>query len=225
MKKRFVVFLALGLLILPFFFLNGVKAQDDNTNVAFGLNSEQIENTTTQLTTSWAYLAKEWKTILLKNSVVQAIDAFCTKISVVFFVLFAEQYSLSMKLLFVIIFWFFFLFVFFNILKYYSAFSKQISFVISLLIILVSAHIKLLELPANGLIWIFFGTKAWWVKLIWGVAIFAAMILIYTFIKKFGKNYKEGRAKAKEELNRLRLEGQVQAGQPMADALSKISKE
>ncbi|MEK6913706.1 MAG: hypothetical protein AABW47_03490 [Nanoarchaeota archaeon] len=223
MKKKVWV-LIFGLLILPLFFLNGINAQDETPGMPFGLNQEKIENADVKLTTSWEYLSKEWRTILLGNSIVQTIDAFCTKISNVFFVLFSEPYSLSFKLFFIMFFWFYFIFAFYNIFSNFSTFSKLVSFGISVLLVLMSAHLKFLEIPANALIWLFFGDKEWWIKLIWGVVVLTVLVLVFVLIKKFGKNYKEERQKVKDALNSMKLGGQVKTGEAMTDALSKFSQ-
>jgi hypothetical protein len=185
---------------------------------------EISEDSAIPVASSWDYLSQEWKSILLDNSIVRSVDYFFTSISPVFFVLFSEPYSMSLRLLFIVIFWFFFLIAFYRIFKYYSTFSKLISFGISFLIALIASHLKLAELPATALIWLFFGEKPWWIKLIAGIVILFVLVGIIVLIKKFGKNYKERRAKVKEELNQMKLEGQVKAGEQITDALSKFAQ-
>jgi hypothetical protein len=202
--------------------LPNCSAEEYDTAVSdsLGVNASQFEDTSTKLTTSWDYLSKEWKTILLGNSVVRGIDSFFQQISVVFLVLFAMDYSMSFLLLFVILIWIYALVFLYNGFKNFSLFSKGVSFIISLGLVIAMAHMKILEVPANGLVWLFFGEKEWWVKLIIGVVVLFFLVMAFLFLKKFGKQFKEKRQKKRDEMNRMKLEQGAKVGEELTKAAS-----
>lgn len=221
MKKSFAI-LFLCLLVLPLF-LNLAASQD--TGLPSGLNPEQIQNTTGRISAEWDYLGKEWKNILLNNPTVKAVDSFLTKIDGVFFVLFGIHYSLSPALFITIFLWIFFLIAFFGIFKNYASFKKEISLIISFLLVITMSHIKLIELQVNFLMSLLFSNKPWWVRLIFLVVIIAFIGIILILEKTFGKQIAANRKKMKEDLNRLKTELAGKSTEEIAKALSKFSKE
>lgn len=224
MKRLGIALICVLLLILPLT-LSIIRAQGEASGDSLGLlTPEQIEGSTVKLTSSWDYLSKEWKTILLGNPIVKEADSFFQQINPVFFILFASDYSFSLKLLLVIILWVFVLFLLYTFFKYYTSFSKIVSFGMSFLIAIMFAHVKLIEMPVNALIWFFFGEKPWWIKLIIGVIILAILMAVFMFLKKFGKQIKENRKKRKDELNSLKLEVQTKAGESVTEAFSKFQQ-
>ena len=82
MKKGWIILLSLVLLFSIIFLikLNVVKAQDEMPGLPISTGQmEQIENLSNSLPNKWEYLQKEWKTILTKNKVMNAIDSFMNK--------------------------------------------------------------------------------------------------------------------------------------------------
>lgn len=221
MKKSFAI-LFLCLLILPLF-LNILMSQE--TGIPSGLNPEQIENTTQGISAQFDYLAREWKNILLANPTINAIDAFFQKASVVFFILFGIQYSLSPALFFTLLLWFFFLIAFFGIFKNFASFKKWISLIIAFLLVIVMSHIGLIEKQANFLAWLLFSDKPWWMRLLFIFGIFAVIVIVLILENKFGKQFEKKKKKQKEEADRMKVETAAKAGQPWVEALSKEGKE
>jgi hypothetical protein len=225
MKKSRLFFCLIILLALPFMLnISSADEYDSAVSNTLGINYTQVEETTTGLTSNWEYLSKEWGTILLKNSIVQAIDSFFHKINIVFFVLFAENYSLSLKLLLMVILWVFILFFVNKIFKYYSTFSKPVSFGIAFILDLMFSHIGAISFPVDNLLWLFFGQKTWWAKLIIAIVAIAILSIMNFLVVKYGKQWKENRRKMKDLLNSKKLDSQTKAGEQISDALSKISK-
>ena len=222
MKKEIFIF-AVSLLILPLM-LNFILADDFDSaaSEALGVNYSQIEEASTNLNSwSWDYLSNEWKTMLLGNSFVKGADSFLQSINVVFFVLFGIDYSLSLKFLLVVILWFYVLFRFDNLFKDVTLFSRGVSFVISFGLMIVMAHMGIIEAPVDGIMWLFFSQKTWWMKLIIAVVIIAVLVFIAILIKKFGFRFKENRKKMKEEMERMQLERGAKVGEALSKAAAK----
>jgi len=208
----------LGLLLMSFFsFVNFVSAEDI-PGMPSELNPEQLEETVGSLSEKWEYLAREWKNILLGNSVVKAIDSFLQKINIVFVVLFAKDYSMSLALLLIIFFWVFLLFKFNRILRDFTAFPKSIAIVISLCLVIILAQFKLLEKLASFVILIVFGEKPWWLSLLIGLLILMGVVFAGVFISKFGAQIAENRRKRKEQIERIKLESGANVGESMTKA-------
>jgi len=227
MNKKVYIILLLGLLIL---FLNfnygnnnfirgeifegeGGEFGGAGASGIFGITPESG----IKLTEKWDYLGKEWKTILMQNSIVKAIDSFLQKISIIFSVLFGVNYSLSLSLFLTVFLWVCLFFLVFNILGY-TIFSKWVAVVISIGIAIGAAQIKLFQIPVNLIIGLFFGEKPWWIKLIIGAAIVILILVVIVFIKTFGKKFAESKKKAEEEKSRIKLE----TGGKISEQLSKI---
>ena len=167
----------------------------------------------------WDYLGKEWKTILFNNPVVIAIDSFLTKINVVFLVVFGINYSFSIQFLFTIILWLFFISWINNVFKIVSIFSEKICLLISIALIIGGAQIGMLEWPVNTLIWVLFGQKELWMKLIIGLVTIIALFLIGMFLKKFAKQAKKNREELRIEKDKMELH----QGAKVAEAISEAT--
>lgn len=213
MKKKIVV-LILSFLTL-FLLLNSARAQNE-IPLPGGINTGQIENTTNQIGNAagqfgqpnqyWTYIGNEIQKIILGNPITVTIDNFLHMISPAFVVLFGVPYSLSVSLLFIIALWTYFLLVINNILKNYASLSKWISRAVALLMVIIMAQFKLFEKQINLVIFLLFGDKPWWLKLIFGIIIVVILMLLFIYIKKFGKQIAIKRKKMKEEENRFKLE-------------------
>jgi len=215
MKKLGFV-LIFGLLILPLF-LNGLNSANDS----LGLNPEQIEETTTKITTLLGRTGEEWKVLLLENAFVKGMDSFFQEINIAFLVLFATDYSFSLELLFTVILWGYCLFFLYRAFSDFSLFSKGVSFVIALGLVMVMTHMKIIGFVVKSLMWLLFGEKEWWVSLIIGVIILFLLITLFMFLKKFGKKFKEDRQKRKDELNSMKLEAGAKVGEALSEEAGK----
>jgi hypothetical protein len=201
MKKKIWILISGLLILLLFFNVLNVQGAD-----SFGLNPEQIENTTTKITASWDYLSKEWKTILLGNSFVKGADSFFQSINIVFLVLFNTDYSMSLKLLLIVALWIVLIIISYNLLKNFLSLSSIISLGISLAIVISIAHFNWINDLIDIFMWFFFAQKTWWTKLIIGAAIAIIITTIFVLIKKFGKRFKERMQRDRDEVNRSKLE-------------------
>jgi uncharacterized membrane protein YuzA (DUF378 family) len=191
------------------------KIADASSNFFGGTSGSGIA-----LTSNWAATGKQWKDSLMANPFVMALDSFFQKINFVFLALFGIQYSLSLALFLTLFLWFYFFFLFNNILKM-SLFSKGVCLLVSLGLTIVSAQVGLFSKMVNFIIQLFFGEKTWWMKVIIGVLILLGLVLVFAFIKRFGKQYKENKKKWKDEENRLKLEVGAKAGEALSKAVSK----
>lgn len=222
-KKLGLLFLAI--LILPF--LMGILNSQgtDIPGLPSGVNPPQIENTTNQVTNvalNWQTIAQQWKTSLLQNPVVYKVNSFFQDISIVFRVLFGQNYSMSLTLLIIIILWIFFLISLNRIFKDFTSFSKGVSFIISLLLVVVMAQINLLGAMSTFIIKLIFGTNnPLWMQLLFAFIIAMIILFIMVLIKKFGKQSVKKRQEKKDEENRFKLESEVKAGEPLAKEFEK----
>jgi hypothetical protein len=210
MNKKILMIFILSLFLFPFIF-NFVSSQPDSSTI-FGISPDSG----VKLTEKWESLGKNWKDMLMENSVVRGIDSFFQKIDPLFSILFGVEYSLSLSLLFTILLWMYTFFLFNGILGN-SLFSKWVSLAISLGVTIGIAQLKLFQISTNFIIGIFFGEQPWWAKVIIGIGIFAILAILFVLVKNFGKQFAASRKKLKEEKDRLKLHTGGVAG----DALSK----
>jgi hypothetical protein len=214
MNNKIGVIFVLVLLLSPFI-LNFVSSQVESPNI-FGINPESG----IKLTEKWEYLGKEWKTILMRNVVVQTIDSFLQKIGFIFVVALGTSYSLSLAFFLTLFLWVYLFLVLLNILGN-TIFSKWVSVVISLGLAIGAAQIKLLQMPVNLIIGLFFGEKPWWIKLIIGVVIVLILVIVFVLIKTFGKKFAENKQKMEDMKNRLKLGTGAKIGEKMSSIFKK----
>lgn len=135
--KRRLFFILICLLLFGSLVVRADLQQDVESNV------QKIEDTQKKIedigSVKWDYLGKEWKNIFLKNKVISTIDAFFTKVSVIFEILIGIKYSFSLAFFFIVLVWFYLLFNLSYLMK--TFFSKGISWVLSFLILLIFARI------------------------------------------------------------------------------------
>lgn len=190
------------------------------------LSPDKIDETTSKATQRWEYLKKEWKTVLLKNKIVSAIDSALTKINIVFKVLFNKDYELlSASFWIIILLWLFFFYIFGTIIKDFSTFSSGISFIISALLTIVCAQVNLLSMQANFLIWLasaaFGNSQPWWASMLVWTGIFIVLVIVMTVVNKFGGQMKANREKTKLLEERLKIKTGAISGEALTKAMSK----
>jgi hypothetical protein len=228
MSKNIWMFFIISLFVL-FGVSNFVKAADVGTIV--NTSSALVEagsnffggtsGTGVNLAAKWAYLGQEWKTNLMKNQIISAMDSFFQSINFVFVILFAVDYSLSLAVSFIIILWFYFFFASHNLLKLTSIFSKWVCLLVSFGLTIILAQVGLFSMIVNFIIQLFFGDKTWWMKLILGAGIVLGLILLLALIMNFGKQASENKKKRKDEENRIKLETGAKISEAMSHAFKK----
>jgi hypothetical protein len=228
MNKRGYAFLLVGLFILV-----GVLnfAKSDYTSSIINASSTIAEASSNflggtsdsgvSLTSKWADIGKQWKDSLMANPFIHGVDLFFQSINFVFLALFGVSYSLSLAVFFIIILWFYFFFAFHNLLKMSSIFSKWVCLLISLGLTIILAQAGLFSMIVNSIIQLFFGEQTWWMKVIIGILILVGLVLVFAFIKKFGKQFAESKKKRKDEENRIKLETGAKVGEVLSKGISK----
>jgi hypothetical protein len=230
MNKKRVAILTLVLLVLPLIVINLNLAKADSLP-GTGIDTNQVENVTNQVNNvanqfgqpskAWTYMGQELQKLILQNSVVRGIDSFLNKISFVFVIFFGVKYSMSVSLFFIIALWVYFFLTYCSIFKNFSSFSRWISRVVSLLLVVIMAQLKLFEKMINLVIYLLFGSKPWWVKALIAVGIAVVLFLLLWYIKKFGSQIKENRKKMKEAEARAKLELAAATGETFTKTVGK----
>tara|TARA_Y100000034_G_scaffold114872_1_gene151423 strand:- start:683 stop:1414 length:732 start_codon:yes stop_codon:yes gene_type:complete len=220
MKKRVIsLSLLLSILILNLFVVSLASAApvipnlpgsgDINPETGLPVEVEKISEIGKGLTDKEKrdeYLSREWGKIILKNKVIAAIDSFFTKISPVFRILFGEPYSFSLRLLLIIIFWSVILFVLFKQMQTFSGLSSSTSFGVAFLVNVIIAQTKVFSRILDFFIWLLFGEKPWWMKILILAAVIVGLIVIYYLIKKFGVVWKKAKKQTEEKTKQLKQE-------------------
>ncbi len=213
MKRIFYLLLIFGLLIFPF--ISGfVNSTSEGTSI-FGISADSG----VKLTEKWDYLGKEWKIILMGNPFITAIDLFFKAISFIFAVLLGIPYSLSIAFFLTMGLWLYFFFLFNRILSN-SLFSKWVALGISFGSSILLAQVGLFQWASSQIIGLFFGEKAWWMKLIIGTVVITALVTAFLFGIIFSKQIAMSKKKNKDEINRIKLEAGAKTGEALSKSVS-----
>jgi hypothetical protein len=210
MKKRILIFVFVFFLVLFSLFSNFIQAEEL-------LSEEGLMG----LEAKWQYLGKEWKTILLDNVVVGTIDSFLKKINIVFVVIFGIDYSLSFQFLFTVILWFFMLSCVHSMFTLISIFSGWASFLISIGGVILFVQTGGFKPVVNWFIWVLFGQKTWWMKLIIGIGTIVGLVLFALLVKQLAKQALANRKELNEEQDRINLHVGGEAGKAFTKKMSK----
>ncbi len=147
----------------------------------------------------WEYLGNEWKEAFLKNKFISKIDDILKKFNFVFKILFGQNYDFSLNLFIAICLWVFFLIDLIIILKNYSLFSEEISYLMSLLLVIAFSQLGFFKMISELIFKIIFYRDGIWRWVSFLVFLFSLAFLI-TLVKKIGRSIKESKErKAKEQ--------------------------
>lgn len=220
MKKESVCFLLPAILIV--FLLVGVFSSN---SVLVSASTDSLESTTEGIQgkaedaqenlekaekvaddlgkKKWNYLGDEWKKIFLSNKYVSGLDSFLNHISILFFILFARNYSLSIGLLVLIVIWIFFLVKFYQILRDFSMFSEGTSFIIGFAMVVALAHVGLFQAIVSGLDWLLLWKESWWIRSLIMAGSLILLIVVSTLSKTLGQWYQKEQEKDEKEQEKM----------------------
>jgi len=153
---------------------------------------------------------------LIENKIISKLNSVLTSISSIFLILFANNYSFSLFFLLITIIWFYLFFKFSEIINNFTPFSNITSIILGLLITILTAHLGIINLITNFIIWFITSKDAFWYQITALIGTIIILFLIYYITSKLSKGYKENKKKSEEELDRAKLK----AGANLAEKLT-----
>lgn len=149
----------------------------------------------------WGYLGDEWRDIFLENKFISGVDSFLKDINPVFLILLGENYSLSLTLFFVLIFWIFILLVVFFVIKDYLGIieKKWICFLIGVVVSSLIAQSGAYRIMAETTFkFLFF--KGGFLDYISLILFLVIILVLMDLVRGFGKKFKAQREHIDEEM-------------------------
>jgi hypothetical protein len=228
MKKSLILFLLLGIILIKTFMpvVSAINPEDSLDDVEERM--ENLQDTIEEYSDKdaweekWDYLGNEWKNILLKNKVIFALDSFFTKISIVFHILFAQPYSMSLILLGIIFLW---LFVFLdsgNLIRAWGIVGEGLfpylaSFVLAVAIAWTTAFENIIILLGR----LAFAPEHWWTRTLTIVFIILGFVVLQ-YLSRLMSGLLKGR---KEDLKKRATELAQNSIQKFAEKMGKGSSQ
>jgi hypothetical protein len=201
MDKKILMFICIGILLLSIF--SSVFAEIPSTLSEQEL-AELNKITVAANPQKWGELLESLKQNFLQNEFVAGMNSFLTKISIVFLILFGENYSMSLFMFFVIVFWVFFLFQISGALRMTSIFSKGVSWIIAVGLTILLAQLKLYSALSTFLFNNSFILNAEpWIGALVYVGIIILLVFLGTVNKLVEKKLEKNREKFEEERTKL----------------------
>jgi len=153
---------------------------------------------------NWGELLESWKQSIMQNEFVAGMNSFFTSINIIFLILFGTNYSLSLFMFFVIVFWIFFLFQISGALRMTSIFSKGVSWIIAVGLTIVLAQVRLYSALSNLLFNNSFILNAnAWVGALFYVGIIILLVFLGTVNKLVEKKLEKNKELLEEEKAKL----------------------
>lgn len=218
MNERFFYFSLTALFLISFVY----AADTSGVPGLEGVESDSVVKSVQDLQgfveeRKWEYLGKEWQNLLLKNSFVMTLDGAFKKLNFLFFFLLGENYSLSLRLFFIFLFWIFFLSMYERILSNFSPLSKGVSFIVAFILVIIMAHLKALNFFAVLLFKVIFYKQGWWswISVIIFLLVFVTVLvylekIIWIIGRKLKKTQEEREkwdAKFERQIIKVRMKG------------------
>ena len=200
MNKKKLVFVCFGILLLSV--LSSVNAQSQIITEEELLELNKI--TIAANPQKWGEVLESWKQGFLQNELIAGINSFFTSINILFLILFGTDYSMSLFMFFVIVFWIFFLVQIAGALRMTSIFSKGISMIIAVGLTIVLAQLNLYSALSNFLFNNSFilNAKPWVGALVY-VGIIILLVFLGTVNKLVEKKLEKNRELLEEEKAKL----------------------
>ena len=169
----------------------------------------------------WDFIGSQWKEFLLKNKAIAGVDAFFIKVNIVFVVLFAHDWAISLEMLFVFLLWIFTAISLYGYANCFLIKSGVQGFLIALGLTIVLAQARLFYYISQSLIKIIlYKPSPWWKSLIFLCVIIS--LVVYLFVNKtISKNLIKARGKRDKEL----LEEKVKKTEKFQENIVKVAKQ
>lgn len=209
MKKLNILFIFVILFLLIGSLIKIISGQNDETPGLDDVLGEGASDTADDLSSGDTdFLLTKWKDLIMKNSFVLRLDAFFHKINGAFVFLFAQDYSFSLQMFFIVIIWFL---TFFSLLGYAGAFLQNEGYklIVSLGATIILAWIKIFKVVSLWLVKIiFYKTDSGLFSFFTFLLIFV-LLFVYIYINKMlaGK-IKKDKEKEQQKLTQIKVETQ-----------------
>jgi len=169
----------------------------------------------------WDFIGSQWKEFLLKNKVIAGVDAFFTKINIVFVVLFAHDWTISLEMLFVFLLWIFTLLSLYGYANCFLIKSSFQRFLIALGLTIVLAQARLFYFISQGLIKVvLYKPSPWWKSLIFLCVIIG--LIVYLFVNKA---ISKSLIKAREKRDKEIIEEKVKKVEKFQETIVNVAKQ
>lgn len=181
-----------------------VKGVTQLKNITEGLSDRNL--------TKWEYLSKSWKESLLKSKNVAMVDTFLKKIDIVFYILLAEHYDLSLLFLFSITIWIFLYLNYSMIFRCFTPLSSGPARAIAFGVTVLSGHLGVIKAISKATLSLIFVGRDWFGYILLFV-VWIVLAIASKFFRNFGEKFKaqrEARAKEQERVDRAVLHTTVE---------------
>src|SRR3989344_3953838 len=167
----------------------------------------------------WDFIGSQWKEFLLKNKAIAGVDAFFTKINIVFVVLFAHDWVISLEMLFVFLLWIFTVISLYNYTNCFLIKSSLQKFFIALGLTIVLAQARLFYFISQALIKvILYKPSPWWRSMSF-ILIIVGIVGYFVLNNSISRSLKKAREKRDKEL----LEEKVKKTEKFQENMVKVA--
>jgi uncharacterized membrane protein len=163
---------------------------------------QQYEQYTTAQNKS-EYLKQEWMNIVSKHKVIGPVHNFFVAHPLLFQILFAHPYEISVTFLFILILWVFVLVTTADVLGKSGILKGLLPFAIGIGAAIILAQVRAIQALSNFFVNLVFAKDAWWIRLIVWLLIMLTLVIFYYIGRitaaKMKKSREEKEKKATEE--------------------------
>jgi predicted membrane protein len=200
-KEKFLLAILFSLILISFIRLSLAETNPGDTSQVIGkefnispenipANPEDIQN---------QFLKQRWSDMISNSTYIGPVHKFFVAHPLIFQIIFAHAYEFSWEFLFVIIFWLLFLTSSSKIIQSTEIVKGGISLLMGLVLAVIIAQTRILNYLAKALSDFLFAQESWWIRLIVGIVVFAAVIILYYLAGMISKQIKANKKKQLEK--------------------------
>jgi len=189
--------------------LNFVAAQQDPGDVSqvlgdeFNISKDKIPTDPEDI--RQLYLKLRWTEVIENNKIIGPINKFFTKIQIVFEILIAHKYEMSLTFFLIFILWFLIAFQASKMIESYGRVKGWKALAMGLVIAAILAQIRIIKIVATTILDLIFKQENWWIRLIIGIVAFGVVAAVYVLSRMVGQRLKKKHKQRVEEESEQKL--------------------
>ncbi len=194
--KKVQLVLILGMLLLPFW-VSAQSLPDPQKVLEDKLGTRLSDIPQTPEAIANQYLTQEWGNIIIKNKFLGPVHTAFTNNPLIFNILFAQPYTLSLTFFCLVILWLLIIGTSTDIISSGIGLKKGVSWLLAGLFAIILAQVGILKVVVTFVLDIILSQADWWIRLLFFIIAGAALLVYWYASKAIAKSLKASKERKK----------------------------